>query len=192
MDRFMLVGLLAVAAIIALAGAAYLYSLSTASSYPYSQGQGGYQAFPFMYGMMGWMMGSHHAQMHGGVGVYSQGSARSGEELGEPSVEFTLRTRFVNGGFFFEGVGGDINGVANPTLRVKEGEVIRITLINGDGVVHNLAVPELGAYSSNVASVGEKTSVAFRAEQGEYAYFCTIPGHREAGMIGKIIVEEVD
>jgi hypothetical protein len=38
-----------------------------------------------------------------------------------PTVRFRLRTELAEGKMAFVGVGGDIEGVVNPTLRVAEG-----------------------------------------------------------------------
>ncbi|MBV6450863.1 MAG: hypothetical protein MHPDNHAH_01590 [Anaerolineales bacterium] len=39
--------------------------------------------------------------------------------------------------------------------------------------------------------VGETSALTFTpTEAGEYEFFCSVPGHKEAGMIGKLIVVE--
>ena len=151
--------------------------------------------YSWPWGMMGWsctgcpanggmMMGPMHHGW-GGYGPYPYGSGSYEDSSLTPDVEFTLATSFENGRFFFKGN----NGEANPTLVVKAGQVVKITLVNSDGITHNIAIPELGVYSSTVSSRGESTSIVFKAPaSGEYNYFCTIPGHREAGMIGKLVI----
>lgn len=106
----------------------------------------------------------------------------------EPTVEFVLRTRFNSGGFFYEGVGDEISSIRNPTLEIDSGEVVAIAIINGDGVIHNLVIAGMNIYSKPVGR-GESTSVTFIAnELGEYAYYCSVPGHREAGMTGRLVI----
>lgn len=108
-----------------------------------------------------------------------------------PDVSYTLRTSIGRGGMSFIGVGGKIDGVVNPTLRAREGDIVQITLIDGDGAEHDISVPRFGALSSHVLGQGASTTVVFRAgKSGVYNYFCTLPGHRAAGMEGKIIVGE--
>jgi nitrite reductase (NO-forming) len=82
-------------------------------------------------------------------------------------------------------IGSD--GTRNPTLELHEGDVIELILQNGDGVPHILAVPDLDVKTARVDTVGEKTIVRFIAKQGEFKYFCPLPGHRRLGMEGKII-----
>src|SRR5690606_20997941 len=49
-----------------------------------------------------------------------------------PDVSFTLETAIADGRLAFVGVGGTIDGVVNPTLEVTLGQVVQVTLINGD------------------------------------------------------------
>jgi nitrite reductase (NO-forming) len=106
-----------------------------------------------------------------------------------PTVRFRLRTELAEGKMAFVGVGGDIEGVVNPTLRVAEGDVVQIGIINGDGVEHDLVFPEFKAATDRVNRKGASSVTVFRADKsGEFAYFCSMPGHRQAGMEGKFVV----
>ena len=106
-----------------------------------------------------------------------------------PDVSFTLRTEVGHEGLFYVGVGGVIEGQINPTLQVAEGAVVQVTLINGDGALHDIVFPEFGAATEQFAGRDSSSTTVFRASQpGEYAYFCSVPGHRQAGMEGKLIV----
>jgi nitrite reductase (NO-forming) len=106
-----------------------------------------------------------------------------------PTVRFRLRTELAEGKMAFVGVGGNIEGVVNPALRVAEGDVVQVTLINGDNVEHDVVFPEFKAATDRVNRKGASSVTAFRADQaGEFAYFCSLPGHRQAGMEGKIVV----
>ena len=46
-----------------------------------------------------------------------------------PTVRFRLRTELAEGKLAFVGVGGDIEGVVNPTLRVAQGDIVQIGLV---------------------------------------------------------------
>ena len=106
-----------------------------------------------------------------------------------PTVRFRLRTELADGKMAFVGVGSPIEGIVNPPLRVAEGDVVQITLINNDGVEHDVVFPEFDAGTDKVARKGASSVTVFRADKsGEYAYFCSLPGHRPAGMEGKLIV----
>ena len=106
-----------------------------------------------------------------------------------PTVRFGLRTELADGKMAFVGVGGDIEGVVNPTLRVAEGDVVQVGLINADGVEHDVVFPDFKAATDRVNRKGASSVTVFRAgPAGEFAYFCSLPGHRPAGMEGKIVV----
>ena len=106
-----------------------------------------------------------------------------------PTVRFRLRTELAEGKMAFVGVGGAIEGIVNPPLRVAEGDVVQVTLINNDGVEHDVVFPEFNAGTDRVNRKGASSVTVFRADKsGEFAYFCSLPGHRQAGMEGKLAV----
>jgi nitrite reductase (NO-forming) len=126
-----------------------------------------------------------------GAHIYAAGRANGGQNDPPIAQEFTLRTGIVEGRLVFVGVGGDIDGVANPTLSVPAGAGVAVTLINGDGMPHDFVAPELGVKSATVSTQGGATRVVFAPRPnpvGTYTYFCSIAGHRQAGMAGQIIV----
>ncbi|MBI4258808.1 MAG: cupredoxin domain-containing protein, partial [Thaumarchaeota archaeon] len=113
------------------------------------------------------------------------------EEQMEATVEFTLQTTFGEGGLAFVGAGGEIAGKNNPMLQVNRGDIVKITIVNNDGIEHDFQIAELGVHAQHVRTIGEETSVTFKAErEGEFSYICSIPGHKEAGMEGKLVVLE--
>ena len=106
-----------------------------------------------------------------------------------PTVRYRLRTELAEGKMAFGGVGGAIEGVVNPALRVNEGDVVQVSLVNNDGIEHDVVFPEFKAGTDRVNRKGASSVTVFRADQGgEFAYFCSLPGHRQAGMEGKILV----
>lgn len=106
-----------------------------------------------------------------------------------PDVTFQLETSIGEGKFIFSGVGNKINGIANPDLKIKIGEIVQLILVNGDGAEHDIALPDFNTYSDTVVAKGASSVIVFRADkQGVFPYFCTIPGHRQAGMEGRLIV----
>jgi nitrite reductase (NO-forming) len=104
---------------------------------------------------------------------------------------FTLETGQSGAQLVFIGRGGDIDGVVNPTLMVEPGQVVSITVVNGVAVEHDLQIDELGVASGSINEIGQEVTVTFKADEaGRYAYFCSIPGHRVAGMEGLLQVGE--
>lgn len=104
-------------------------------------------------------------------------------------VTFTLRTGIASGRMVYIGVGGEIDGQVNPVLSVHEGEVVQVNLINGEGAEHDIFVDQYNARSSVVVGKNASSTFSFTASKpGEFAYFCTIAGHRQAGMEGLVRV----
>jgi nitrite reductase (NO-forming) len=106
-------------------------------------------------------------------------------------VEFTLKTGIVDGKMAFVGVGGEIDGLANPDLPAPAGAELSIKLLNGDGMPHDLVIQELAVQSTLLTAPDQSTEVRFQAlEPGTYAYFCSVSGHRQAGMEGRLIISD--
>jgi nitrite reductase (NO-forming) len=115
----------------------------------------------------------------------------SGLEAAVEASDFTLETALVNGRMAFVGRGGTIDGVANPDLHAAAGDDLLITLVNQDGMAHDLAIPQLGVKSSLVSSEDSFASVRLTLgedREGVFVYYCTVPGHRQAGMEGRLVV----
>jgi nitrite reductase (NO-forming) len=108
-------------------------------------------------------------------------------------VEFDLQTRIIDGHMVFVGVGGEIDGVVNPNLDVQAGRNVRLRITNRDGIPHDLSISDLNIHVPLVSSRGVTTEVNFAARDdqvGIYSYYCTVSGHRQAGMEGKLIIIE--
>ena len=116
----------------------------------------------------------------------------------EPAVEpaslgqeYTLETAMRDGRMVYVGAGGAIDGVINPELTTQSGESVRVTLINGDGMLHDFSIEGLGVQTPLLSAKGATTDIVFSATQaqaGTYDYYCTVSGHRQAGMAGKFVV----
>ena len=103
----------------------------------------------------------------------------------EPTVRYTLVTGGGTGKLNYVGRGGDIDGQLNPTLTAQPGDVVEITLVNGDYILHDLAIDEFGVKTPQLQNADETATVIFHVEQeGEFFYYCSVPGHRQAGMEG--------
>jgi len=104
-------------------------------------------------------------------------------------ARYTLRSGIAEGRMVYVGVGGAIDGKVNPVLTAAEGQVVQLTLINGEGAEHDIVFPDQDAKSPRVTGKGASTTIAFRAtKSGDFVYFCSVPGHRQAGMEGQFTV----
>jgi plastocyanin len=108
---------------------------------------------------------------------------------GSTLVEITLTTGSTGSGLAFFGQGGEIDGQENPVLSASVGDTVRITLVNGDGMPHDIFLPDLSAQSTLTTASGQQVVLEFKvSDAGEFIYFCTIDGHRAAGMEGTLVV----
>ncbi|WP_425114956.1 copper-containing nitrite reductase [Bradyrhizobium sp.] len=106
-----------------------------------------------------------------------------------PDARYTLRSGIAEGRMAYIGQGGAIDGKVNPILTAVEGQVIQLTLINGEGAEHDIVFPDQNTTSPRVTGKGASTTIAFRADKsGDFVYFCSVPGHRLAGMQGQFLV----
>ena len=104
-------------------------------------------------------------------------------------AKYTLRTGIAEGKMVFLGIGGSIDGEANPVLTAAEGQIVQLTLINGEGTEHDIVFPDQDAKSPRVNGKGASTTIVFRAtKSGDFIYFCSVPGHQLAGMQGQFLV----
>jgi hypothetical protein len=74
----------------------------------------------------------------------------------------------------------------NPTLHLRAGERVRLTLVNLDvGVPHDLAAPELELAIPPVVVEGASASTVFSAPptRGRYEYTCTLHQQMMRGII---------
>jgi len=117
--------------------------------------------------------------------VLSACAGASSNEIAGRTLKYTLKTALIEGKMVYVGVGGGIDGVQNPTLIANTGDTIEITLMSGDGTEHDISFPDFGITSEHVLGQGSNVTITFLVDQGgTFAYFCTLAGHREAGMEG--------
>lgn len=81
------------------------------------------------------------------------------------------------------------DGSRNPTLKANKGDRVRITITDGEVMTHDIAMEKLGIKSTTLSEKGSSASITFTAVSDDI-YFCTVPGHRAAGMVGKFEIVE--
>lgn len=67
---------------------------------------------------------------------------------------------------------------------------VDVTLVNDGQIEHNVVIEERGDEVILEAAGGETDEATVSFEAGEYTYYCSITGHREAGMEGTMTVSE--
>ncbi|WP_034658613.1 plastocyanin/azurin family copper-binding protein [Robertmurraya massiliosenegalensis] len=90
-------------------------------------------------------------------------------------------------------------------IVLKKGQRVSVTLNNSDSIEHDLEIknfPTINKISEKHeghsiknqdlhlhASAEEQTEMSFTpTKAGTYEFYCTVPGHKEKGMVGLIIV----
>lgn len=74
------------------------------------------------------------------------------------------------------------------SLEAAPGEVT-IVMDNPSAVPHNVALEGDGVdEEGEVVGEGETSQVTAELDEGEYTFFCSVPGHRQAGMEGTLTV----
>jgi plastocyanin len=116
------------------------------------------------------------------------------EEISSQPTPAAVSYRLVtsmggSAGLAFVGVGGEIDGIANPVLEASVGDMVTITLVNGHNMPHDLTIDGLGLVTERLTAAGQESTITFTVtEAGDFAYFCSYPGHRQAGMAGILSV----
>lgn len=77
------------------------------------------------------------------------------------------------------------------TIVVKGGDKVTLSIKNAGNTAHTFLSPALGVNSQQDVAVQKTTTVSFTAPSapGAYQFWCNIPGHAEAGMVGEVIVQ---
>lgn len=78
----------------------------------------------------------------------------------------------------------------NPaSLTIKKGENIQLTFTNNGAVPHDFVLEELGI-KTKILPVGQSETMSFTANQsGTFSFYCSVTGHRNAGMEGQLTVQ---
>src|SRR5687768_15710157 len=83
----------------------------------------------------------------------------------------------------------DEKGQPNPVLKANVGDTVEITISSGEGAQHDIVIPDLNVASAKFDKSTGATKVRFKiTKAGSFDYYCTIAGHRQIGMEGKLEV----
>jgi plastocyanin len=75
-----------------------------------------------------------------------------------------------------------------PTELEAEAGEIAIQLTSEPSVEHNVVIEETGDTVVVEAAAGETNVGTIELDAGDYTFYCSIPGHRQAGMEGTLTV----
>jgi plastocyanin len=78
---------------------------------------------------------------------------------------------------------------AEKQLKTGPGEHV-IEYADADTAAHTLLIDKVPGFKLEVSGKGAKNKGKVKLEPGTFAFYCDIPGHRQAGMEGTLTVEE--
>jgi nitrite reductase (NO-forming) len=81
----------------------------------------------------------------------------------------------------------DIN-FQQKAITIPANTEVTVTLVNKGAIAHNFNIDELNVHSGDVQP-GQTKTVTINAKPGQYQYYCNVPGHRQAGMVGTLTVQ---
>ena len=113
---------------------------------------------------------ANEAQQAGEVGAPQNADAQAALELSAPA----------DGTLAFD----------PPSLEASAGKV-EIDFTNPASIEHDVNIEANGkdVAGSDLVADGESATVSAKLQSGEYTYYCSVPGHREAGMEGTLSVD---
>jgi len=91
------------------------------------------------------------------------------------------------GGTEVEVVAVDIK-FEQETLEFPADTDVKVTLKNEGLLQHDFAIEDTD-FVTELTNGGESTDIVVNLPAGDYTYYCTVAGHREAGMEGKLTVK---
>jgi uncharacterized cupredoxin-like copper-binding protein len=66
---------------------------------------------------------------------------------------------------------------------------VTVTITNKGQLQHDFVIDALNI-KTDLLNAGDSVTVTINAAAGSYEYYCSVPGHKEAGMVGTLTVEE--
>jgi len=72
-------------------------------------------------------------------------------------------------------------------ITIAAGTDVQVTLNNGGALAHDWAVRDQ-APATSLLNPGGSETITVNLPAGSYQFYCTVPGHAEAGMVGTLTV----
>ncbi len=111
------------------------------------------------------------------VAVACGSSSSSNSSYKEPAGPPVKTLNIESGNVFFK-----------PTKLDSPSGIVKMTLKNIESGTHDLVIRNIPGFQLQVSGEGSTVSEKVDLKKGSYEFYCTIPGHEEAGMKGTITV----
>ena len=79
-------------------------------------------------------------------------------------------------------------GYSQTELTIPADTDVTLRFVNNGVAAHNFKIEEPRIYSDQLYD-GDTVDLTVNLPAGTYTYYCTIPGHLAAGMVGTLTVE---
>lgn len=110
-----------------------------------------------------------------------------GDEAGQPQQSAATETAMGGSTLQLAADPGGALKFDKTTIEAQAGMVM-IQLTNDSSVPHNVAIEGEGVNEESETVSGDSTTLRVELQPGTYTFFCSVPGHREAGMKGTLTV----
>lgn len=121
------------------------------------------------------------------TGIFGKGFL---DRQNKPSVSKTVNSNSEQNAAFKQGfmtVRGFNYGFSPKKITVKLGETVKLNLVSDDSP-HTFTIDDLGI--DQQFTYGKDTQTTFTArEKGVFQFYCAVPGHKENGMVGTLVIE---
>jgi len=77
---------------------------------------------------------------------------------------------------------------APKEIDIPAGSALKVTLVNKGVLEHDFAIDSLG-FKVSVPIGGTQSGTTGALAAGKYDFYCSIAGHKEAGMVGTLTVK---
>jgi len=75
-----------------------------------------------------------------------------------------------------------------PTSLTAPAGKVTINMKNDSAIQHSVAIDAPGDVPGKIVNQGQVSTTTATLKAGSYTYYCTVPGHRQAGMVGTLTV----
>jgi plastocyanin len=105
------------------------------------------------------------------------GGDGGGDAYVEPKGKPVATIKLESGNTFFD-----------PDKVDAPAGIIAIDLKNIESGIHDLVIRDVPGFQIEVSGEGDEVTKKVDLKPGKYEFYCTIPGHEEAGMKGTLTV----
>lgn len=125
----------------------------------------------------------------GAIGLTAAACGSSGSSTTTAATTQTTTSTPSAAGATTLHLGTDPNALAFiPTTLTAPAGKITIVLTDDSSIQHSIAIKAPGDVPGQIVNPGQTSTTTATLTPGTYQYYCTVPGHAQAGMVGTLTV----